>query len=442
MRKASNSFSSVSSASVGSVGSSGSSSRSSSDAVASSLPRLIHYDNDDDADGNYIVRKGDIVHDRYVVLSCLGAGSFGKVVRAYDQCAQSYVALKVVRNRKEFYDQAQLEIRIMRMLNEAAAATTAASADDEQQHHYIVRMLDAFYTRDHQFMVFELLSYNLFELIRHTRYTGVSLNLVRKFARQILHCLCFLADGGAGGGGNLKVVHCDLKPENVLLCSPVSSAVRVIDFGSSCVQTRDEQARTVIGTAYTYVQSRFYRSPEVLLGCAYSTQADMWSLACILSELHTGMPLFDGHSEPEQVEKIVSMRGMPPAAMVRDGSKASRFFEITAGGGEVTTRRCTAAAATATQCEFECAPRRRSSTLLDVMELSARRRRGEAGHSAHDYALFVDLLERILAWEPRERPTPSECLAHPFLAATAQRQASGRRAGGASRPVIDLDRHD
>jgi dual specificity tyrosine-phosphorylation-regulated kinase 2/3/4 len=64
--------------------------------------------------------------------------------------------------------------------------------------------------------------------------------------------------------------------------------IKVIDFGSSCYQ--DEKI-------YTYVQSRFYRSPEIILGVPYSTSIDIWSLGCILSELHTGYPLFPGENE-------------------------------------------------------------------------------------------------------------------------------------------------
>jgi dual specificity tyrosine-phosphorylation-regulated kinase 2/3/4 len=81
------------------------------------------------------------------------------------------------------------------------------------------------------------------------------------------------------------VLHCDLKPENIMLRSSNRSIVKVIDFGSSCFQ--DEKV-------YTYIQSRFYRAPEVILGLPYGPPIDMWSLACILAELHTGIPLFPG----------------------------------------------------------------------------------------------------------------------------------------------------
>lgn len=82
-----------------------------------------------------------------------------------------------------------------------------------------------------------------------------------------------------------SLIHCDLKPENILLMQPQRSAIKVIDFGSSCF---------VNESMYTYVQSRFYRSPEVIMGLPYGCEIDMWSFGCILAELYMGYPLFPG----------------------------------------------------------------------------------------------------------------------------------------------------
>jgi dual specificity protein kinase YAK1 len=74
----------------------------------------------------------------------------------------------------------------------------------------------------------------------------------------------------------------------------------VIDFGSACHERQ---------TVYTYIQSRFYRSPEVLLGIPYTAAIDMWSLGCIAVELFLGLPLFPGTSEYNQITRIVEMLG-------------------------------------------------------------------------------------------------------------------------------------
>jgi serine/threonine protein kinase len=82
--------------------------------------------------------------------------------------------------------------------------------------------------RNHLCLVFELLSYNLYDLLRNTNFRGVSLNLTRKFAQQLCTALLFLATP------EINIIHCDLKPENILLCNPKRSAIKIVDFGSSC----------------------------------------------------------------------------------------------------------------------------------------------------------------------------------------------------------------
>ena len=81
----------------------------------------------------------------------------------------------------------------------------------------------------------------------------------------------------------------------------------MIDFGSSCLE--DERV-------YTYIQSRFYRSPEVILGLSYGLPIDMWSLGCILAELYSGYPLFPGENETEQLACIMEVCGLPPRHLV------------------------------------------------------------------------------------------------------------------------------
>ena len=89
-----------------------------------------------------------------------------------------------------------------------------------------------------------------------------------------------------------NIIHCDLKPENILLRKKNKSGFKIIDFGSSCFGDNK---------VYTYIQSRFYRSPEVIFGLDYTTAIDMWSFGCVLFKLYTGDPLFPGESENEQV---------------------------------------------------------------------------------------------------------------------------------------------
>jgi dual specificity tyrosine-phosphorylation-regulated kinase 2/3/4 len=85
-----------------------------------------------------------------------------------------------------------------------------------------------------------------------------------------------------------QIIHCDLKPENILLKEANKSGIKIIDFGSSTFL--DERV-------YTYIQSRFYRAPEIMLGIPYTCAIDMWSFGCIMAELYIGYPIFPGESE-------------------------------------------------------------------------------------------------------------------------------------------------
>jgi dual specificity tyrosine-phosphorylation-regulated kinase 2/3/4 len=90
------------------------------------------------------------------------------------------------------------------------------------------------------------------------------------------------------------------------------SGIKIIDFGSSCFS--DERI-------YTYIQSRFYRAPEIMLGIPFTTAIDMWSLGCILIELYTGIPIFPGESESEQLSLLMEVIGLPDMELLEVSSR-------------------------------------------------------------------------------------------------------------------------
>ena len=163
--------------------------------------------------------------DRYEIESLIGKGSFGQVVKAYDHELLCHVAIKIIKNRKPFQIQAATEIKLLKLMNNYDCNNNPNMSIGKDK---IVRLQDYFMWHNHLCLVFELLSYNLYDLLRNTGFQGVSLNLTRKFAQQMCTALMFLSDP------SLSIIHCDLKPENILLCSPKRSAIKIIDFGSSC----------------------------------------------------------------------------------------------------------------------------------------------------------------------------------------------------------------
>lgn len=185
------------------------------------------------------------------------------------------------------------------------------NCDPATSPHNVVHMLNHFIFRNHLCISFELLGSNLYEVLQKNHFQGFNIKTVRNIAHQILACLQLLR--------RERIIHCDLKPENILINPnrPDSIAVKVVDFGSGCLDNQK---------LYTYIQSRYYRSPEVILGLAYTLAIDMWSLACILCELHTGRPLFPGEDEDEQLSMMMEVLGIPPQGVIAQGTRSSRFF--------------------------------------------------------------------------------------------------------------------
>jgi dual specificity tyrosine-phosphorylation-regulated kinase 1 len=356
-------------------------------------------DGHDDEHSDYIIRVGERINGRYLVHQKIGKGSFGQVVRALDEKRNETVAIKIIKSRRQFTNQAKTEISLLSELN------AKESQRGDKQH--VVRLFDTFVHHNHQCLVFEMLSYNLYDLLRNTKFFGVSLNLIRKFARQILKALDFLARE------DINIIHCDLKPENILLCHMEHSAIKIIDFGSSCKSEKQ---------MYSYIQSRFYRSPEVILGRPYTVAIDMWSLGCIVMELHTGEPLLSGTDEHDQIMRMVAIRGMPPDEMLHTATKTMQFFEHKTPlemsepphGERPSSFKLLDKKGK--QPERELAKCKNSlEEILWAEDGPATRRAGEAGHSKEMYALFFDLVDKMLAYDPDRRIRPKAALEHPFI---------------------------
>ncbi|THY22463.1 kinase-like protein [Aureobasidium pullulans] len=315
----------------------------------------------DDERGDYNIVMGDHLGYRYEVIDVLGKGSFGQVVRCIDHKLGTLCAVKIIRNKKRFHQQALVEVNILQKLKEW----------DPDEANATLTITSSFYFRNHLCITSPSLSINLYEFIRTHNFSGFSIQLIRRFARQILACLCLLQ--------SKRIIHCDLKPENILLCDPRRADVRVIDFGSSC--KADEKV-------YTYIQSRFYRSPEVILGSDYGLGIDMWSFGCILAELFTGYPIFPGENEQEQLACIMEIFGPPARDIIEKASRRKLFFD---------------------------------SSLKPRVTVSSKGRRRRpssktlSGAIKCDDEAFLDFLSQCLRWDPEKRLRPDQAVSHPFI---------------------------
>jgi len=161
---------------------------------------------------------------------------------------------------------------------------------------------------------------------------------------------------------------------------------KVIDFGSSCFAH---------GKIHTYVQSRYYRSPEIVLGLGYGPAIDMWSLGCILVELKTGTPLFPAKNEQDLLLYHMELLGLPPDEVMSRASRAGDFF---ANGRPLRD----------TDRKGRLRPVG-SRLLEDAVKTSD--------------PTFLDFLRRCLKWNPADRMTPTEALQHPWVTSTQSANA-------------------
>ena len=263
-------------------------------------------------DARFRASPGTLVAGRYVFGTLLGSAAFGDAYGVVDVQTGRRLCAKVVKNvggNKDAFDQALDEIAVLSFLNRA----------DPRDERGILRAHDYFYHREHLFIVTERLRANLYECLRRDadrRAAGVgapffTLARVRRVARQLFASLAF--------AHRLGVIHCDVKPENVMLAGPASRcAVKLIDLGSSCFAESDRLGH--------YVQSRTYRAPEVVLGAGYDAKIDVWSAACVLAELVTGEVLFASDSEATLVASAVAALGPFPETLMRRGKRTKEFF--------------------------------------------------------------------------------------------------------------------
>ncbi|KAI7831761.1 hypothetical protein BC939DRAFT_149344 [Gamsiella multidivaricata] len=368
----------------------------------------MHNEGYDNEDYDYILYVSDILgseeRQRYIILDVLGQGTFGQVVKCQNLKTNEIVAVKVIKNKPAYFNQSMMEVTVLELLNERY---------DVDDRHHILRLRDTFIHRRHLCLAFELLSVNLYELIKQNQFRGLSMSLVRVFTAQLLDALCVLNEA--------RIIHCDLKPENVLLKNLETPTIKVIDFGSACHEQQ---------TVYTYIQSRFYRSPEVLVGLPYSSSIDIWSVGCIAAELFLGLPLFPGSSEYNQLSRIVEMLGMLPTYMLDIGKTAHEFFEVVRPEhlGHNYSRpppkryRLKSMETYSREHGVIEQPSKRyfqATTLPDIINSYPMLKKGmtpkEIEKETMNRQSFINFLQGLLNLNPIERWSPHQAKLHPFI---------------------------
>uniref|UniRef100_A0A8D2Q7K6 Homeodomain interacting protein kinase 4 n=1 Tax=Varanus komodoensis TaxID=61221 RepID=A0A8D2Q7K6_VARKO len=285
--------------------------------------------------------------DFYDVFEILGKGTFGEVVKSWKRSTGEMVAIKILKNDS-------YRSRIIK--NELKLLQTMSEVDTEAAH--IVQFHEFFHDELKFYLVFELLEQNLFDFQKEHNFSPLAVRHIRTVTTQVLRALAKLKE--------LSIIHADLKPENIMLVDQVRFPfrVKVIDFGSASIFSEVRYVKE------PYIQSRFYRAPEILLGLPFCEKVDVWSLGCVMAELHLGWPLYPGNNEYDQIRYICETQGMP------------------------------------------------RPTLLNFLTVNIHKMiypDTEAVAEYFDLRSMVELITRMLTWDSHERITPSAALKHPFI---------------------------
>ncbi|XP_037397311.1 homeodomain-interacting protein kinase 1 isoform X14 [Pygocentrus nattereri] len=350
------------------------------------------------SEGDYQLVQHEIlcsVSNSYEVLEFLGRGTFGQVAKCWKRGTNEIVAIKILKNHPSYARQGQIEVSILSRL----------STENADEFNF-VRSYECFQHKNHTCLVFEMLEQNLYDFLKHSKFSPLMLKCIRPVLQQVATALMKLK--------SLGLIHADLKPENIMLVDPIRQPyrVKVIDFGSASHVSK--------AVCSTYLQSRYYRAPEIILGLPFCEAIDMWSLGCVIAELFLGWPLYPGASEYDQIRYISQTQGLPAEYLLSAGTKTSRFFHRGPDASYPLWRLKTPAeheaelgikSKEARKYIFNC--------LDDMMQVNMTNLEGtDILAEKADRREFIDLLKKMLTLDADKRITPMKTLNHPFVTMT------------------------
>lgn len=327
---------------------------------------------------------------RYKILDNIGHGQFGTVYLVLDLSTpendRKKYAVKVAKPQPAYRQQALHEVQVMQHIQRQST---------ENEMRCIIKMKEWFVYSDCLCIVNELLQNNLFEVLEKRKYKGLPLVLVQSVMRQLLEALMTLQ--------KCEIVHSDIKPENIMIMDTSNdSKIKLIDYGS---------ARFITQPSSNYIQSRYYRAPEVVLGLDHDYKIDIWSVGCVAFELFNGFPLFPGQNEIHLIELIVQMLGQFPPEIVDLSPRKELFHSDKTLKSEEEI--CSENGTTVTEFKHYF-----QFFNLDLIVLKMRiktRDPAEIQMENKRRTLFLDILKRMLDLNPSTRISAAQALQHPFI---------------------------
>eukprot|EP00891_Asterochloris_glomerata_P007129 jgi/Astpho2/7129/fgenesh1_pm.00111_%23_1_t len=291
------------------------------------------------------------IDEVYSPIKAIGKGAYGVVCSARHEGTKEKVAIKKITNAFENLTDAKRTLREVKLLRHL-------------KHDNIIAVKDIMAPPNKDrfndvYLVYELMDTDLHQIIRSSQ--ALTDDHYQYFVYQILRGLKYVHTA--------NVLHRDLKPSNLLLNA--SCDLKICDFGLA--RTSTEQ-----NFMTEYVVTRWYRAPELLLSCEHYTAAiDIWSVGCILAELLQRKPLFPGKDYIDQLKLIIKTLGSPTEQDLSfiSSSKARQYIQALPAAHRV---------------QFK-----------------------QVFPDANPHA--IDLLARMLQFDPRKRITVEEALQHPYL---------------------------
>lgn len=329
-------------------------------------------------EGHFYIVLGediDVSTQRFKILSLLGEGTFGKVVEAWDRKRKEYCAVKIVRNVPKYTRDAKIEIQFMEKVRSADLAD-----------RFPLMKISRYFENDKGHMCIVM-----------PKYGPCLLDWLQKhgpFQHRYLAELIFHAGVGLDYfHSELRLMHTDLKPENMLLengtpvldpttgknCPTLPCRLRICDLGGCCDERHSKSA---------IVSTRHYRSPEVILGLGWMFSTDMWSMGCIIYELATGRLLYDTHENLEHLHLMEKTLTRLPADWSSRCSDEGRAMFNSMGQ----LRPCTEAKSLARIA--------RARPVRDVIQDD----------------LLRDLIYGLLSYDRTKRTTARQMTSHPYVA--------------------------
>jgi len=354
-----------------------------------------------DDSGNYEIK----------FLSPLGRGVSGSVyltninsLKLEESLNGMVYALKIFNNNAASYSHAQSETTILPLVHKFVSKSKCGS---------ITNYYGSFYISGHPSVILELGGPTILQTIGWKKFTGFPLTLIRQVLLKLLTSLSEMEYKG--------IVHGDIKPENVLFSLRKYGGFRKFTDYKECMAQishsfmREEYdsisqmdvfmidwSSSSIGFQQKapYMQSRYYRAPEILLRTQYGPAVDVWSTGCLAAEMFLGSPLFPGENELEMLRIIQYRLGVFPSSIIKQMGESSVAKNST---------------------EWIIDPK---SYIPGTFETYIRE---YSGRDDFEMLTFVNLLRLMLQLNPDARITASAALFHPFITGEIQKRIRGRK---------------